>query len=201
MLPHVIMQNMVEFERRSAMPQTTFKTYENGSGSVLYISSDVPSPFHMDIRSFSNCTIIEIADHTSIQFQDMMFEKGSLVASELSILNKKDTQESETEKEPDPLPSDSPIKITRGKKADSFKYKIERIASDSQKGKSTQFIDLEIGKSGDVTLTRRDYEQQQKADFVFRTAENGGKFPIFAQVFTKIAAEIIKADKKEKKSN
>jgi hypothetical protein len=53
-----------------------------------------------------------------------------------------------------------------------------------------KFLDIEVAQEGDVALTMRNEQFNTEGTMVFRTAENGGKYPILAEAFTKIA-EII----------
>jgi len=97
------------------------------------------------------------------------------------------------------LPSHVSTQVQTGTPNDSFTLRvinIESLDNDPEPEESLaslSFMDIEIAKDGNVTVAIRnvDYKKQTKtASVVFKTGENGGKFPLVAEVFTRVAKKI-----------
>ncbi len=79
-----------------------------------------------------------------------------------------------------------------GKNHDESKYIIKRIPDGDTDDKS---IDIEITRDGNAIVTMHDNRRNNQALIEFKTGENGGKYPIMAEVFTRIAKRIANAKK------
>jgi hypothetical protein len=99
----------------------------------------------------------------------------------------------------DRLPSYVSTRVERGNSTDSFELKVANIESmdnvpEDEDGLSSQnFLDIEVAKDGNITVTIRNVrygEKDRPARLVFKTAENGGKFPLVAEVFTRVAESL-----------
>ena len=100
----------------------------------------------------------------------------------------------------DTLPSLLDISVQVGKEPSESRYIIKGIPDDNAGPEDdTRFksMDIEITKEGNAIVTVHDNRRNNQASMEFKTAENGGKFPIMAEVFTRIAERIAKAKKKQ----
>ncbi len=91
-------------------------------------------------------------------------------------------------------PDYSKMEVKKGKNKDEPKYLVKGIP-DEEEGKE-QFLDIEVAQDGDVAITMRNELFNKEGTMVFRTAENGGKYPILAAAFTKIAEIIVESQSK-----
>lgn len=58
---------------------------------------------------------------------------------------------------------------------------------------------VEVVKNGDVFLTQRN-ARVGTATMLFKTKENGGRYPVVAEAFTRIVERIIRAVEKQEKA-
>lgn len=101
----------------------------------------------------------------------------------------------------DHVPSYVSTQIIKGKKKDPFEVKvigIENMDNDIP-GKGFTVMDLELSKPGDVTLSFRNMnkddmdEGEHRLSLTFKTAANGGQFPLVAESFARVARRFAKA--------
>lgn len=205
---------MVEQEGRKPVEINGVIVFENYPlpDGVYNIPNDSETPFVLNVISAQGDKFLEIEDptaKTNIFFEkDMRFRTYAgggdfpLIAFELNILKEAFLKHAgqippgykEKERFIDGSKSWSTTKIVVGKKPSS-QYIITNIPADDQEN-NTQFMDIEVKNNGDVLLTRRDMERDKKATMTFKTAENDGKFPIMAEVFTQIAKGMVETQKK-----
>jgi hypothetical protein len=85
-------------------------------------------------------------------------------------------------------------RVQTGKSNDSFRLKVTNIESmnNDDHFQGPCFMDIEVGKDGNVTFALRNIQEkgEAKLSLLFKTAENGGKFPLVAEVFTRVAKRI-----------
>ena len=78
--------------------------------------------------------------------------------------------------------------VKKGKPKDPFELKVSDLTEDDEIiGEWTKFMDILVGKEGNVEVTMRNTDYEIAKTILFKTAENGGKFPIMANVFTRLA--------------
>ena len=90
----------------------------------------------------------------------------------------------------DRIPRHLPLKVQKGKDTDPFQLRITDITDDKGYGEMRSQMDLELARAGDVTLAVRGDDEQPPLSIVFKTAENGGRFPVMAQAFGRIATRL-----------
>ncbi len=86
-----------------------------------------------------------------------------------------------------------PVKVELGGDEDDFEFRVTDITEDEEyAGRFTKFMDIVVGKDGNIVVTMRAVRKVKPTvkSILFKTAENGGKFPVMAQVFKRIAEEI-----------
>lgn len=84
-------------------------------------------------------------------------------------------------------PDYSEIQIKIGENTNEPKYTVRGIPDEDG---NERFLDIEVAQSGEVKIKMRDDYFKTEGTMIFKTVENGGKYPILAEAFTKIA-EII----------
>lgn len=188
---------------------------KNGPVHGVYnIPSDDESPFILSVFYLTGDAVLGVEDmtmKTGVFFLNGMRFRTSagggdfpLIANELNILMKSFLDHrgkippgyKERERFIDTGKPRSTTTIRVGKKPSESKFVITNIPADDQDdGNDTQFMDIEVENNGDVQLTRRDTTRNQKATMTFKTAKNGGKFPIMAEVFTQIAKGMADTEK------
>lgn len=94
-------------------------------------------------------------------------------------------------------PDYSGIQVKVSEKDDKPKYSVVGIPDEDG---NDRFLDIEIAQNGDVAVTMRDEQFNTEGTMVFRTEENGGKYPILAAAFTKIAEIIAESQPRGKGS-
>jgi hypothetical protein len=108
-------------------------------------------------------------------------------------------------KEQTALVKNLPVKARRGEKTAAFRYIVVDITDIEQeeqyeekdRDKFTRFMDIMVLKSGDVIVAIKDADNCPKGlAVIFKTAQNGGEFPIIAEVFTRIARRFVEATEK-----
>ncbi len=98
----------------------------------------------------------------------------------------------------DRIPGHLPLRVQKGKDTDPFQLKITDITDDKGDDEMMRSqMDLELARAGDVTLTVTGDDEQlflkPPLSIVFKTAENGGRFPVMAQAFGRIATRLARA--------
>lgn len=102
----------------------------------------------------------------------------------------------------DKFPNHLVATLEKGKTPEDSRYIIRDLQDDDEEdGKLSKFLDIEITKDGNAIVTQKFFLHGRKPDekptsqrqMIFKTAKNGGKFPIMAEVFTRIAERIAKA--------
>lgn len=86
-----------------------------------------------------------------------------------------------------------PVKVELGTEEDDFELRVTDITEDEEyPGKFSKFMDITVSKNGNVTVTMRAVRRVQPTvkSILFKSGENGGRFPVMAEVFTRIAREI-----------
>jgi hypothetical protein len=187
------------------------KEFTTDDSGIYGIPSDTKSPWTMDfiIRYDHALQFTDQAGETGIAFPAIRFRKSggpfNFIAAELSVL--RDSFEKYNGQIPeydiqndteDSFPSYVDTTVWVGKNPDESKYIIKGIPdgdispniNDDTRYKS---IDIEIAKNGNAIVTIRHTRRNNQASMEFKTAENGGKYPIMAEVFTRIAERIAKA--------
>lgn len=183
-----------------------------GTTWVNDIPSDTPSPWKINLL-YKEDVFLQFEDptaETGIYFPEMRFRSSGsgpffLLVEELAVLpeafmnyqgqippgykNRSITAD---------LPSTFfGVKVQVGQKPDESKYIIKGIPDgNANPDDNNKFIDIEIAWNGNATVTMRDICHEDSASVEFRTAENGGKYPVLAAVFTHIAERIAKAKTK-----
>jgi hypothetical protein len=108
-------------------------------------------------------------------------------------------------KEQEALISHLPIKVITGDKTAAFRHMVVNITDIEQEGRDqeedrygfTRFMSIVVLKSGDVIVAIKDADNcPQGLAAIFKTAQNGGRFPIMAEVFTRIAQRFAEAAEK-----
>lgn len=181
------------------------------AGNVNEIPSDAKSPWTLNFE-FNEDAFLQFVDSTAetgIYFLPIRFRRSGygpffMLAEELSFLPEAFMSyqgkifpnfENQNRAADDPSTfSGTEIKV--GRKPDESKYIIKGIPhADGGPDDNLRFIslDIEITRNGDSILTMHDNRRNNHASMEFRTAENGGKYPIMAAVFTRIAERIAKA--------
>lgn len=86
-------------------------------------------------------------------------------------------------------PSNEGLSVVVGKSPNEPRYIIKGLPNEND---IDETLDIEISQAGDATITLTDftYGRPQVGTMTFKTAENGGKYPIMAEAFTKIAEGI-----------
>jgi hypothetical protein len=180
------------------------------SSSINDIPSDIKSPWVLNFE-FKYDVFMQFTDSigkTGIFFPPIRFRRSGgpffLIAEEFAILqeafenNKGQVPEDYKKRKnnQDIFPSyvDTTFKI--GTKPDESKYIIKGIPDgDVSSEDNNKLMDIEITKGGNAVITMRDIRHNNQASIEFKTAENGGRYPIMAAVFTRIAERITKAKK------
>jgi hypothetical protein len=178
---------------------------------IYGIPSDTKSPWTMDfiIRYDHALQFTDPTGETGIAFPAIRFRKSGgpfrFIAEELSILrdsfekyggqipeydNRYETENS--------FPGYVNTTVQVGKKPNEPKYVIKGVPDGDispNNNDDTRFrsIDIEIARNGNAVVTMRDTRRNNQASMEFKTAENGGKYPIMAEVFTRIAKRIANA--------
>ena len=188
-------------------------TYENVT-RIENISGDTVGPFVLEALYTDDVylTMLDTKDYRQIPPDGMRFRTSGSdflsIALELSVLPKIFRNNnghipqsykgfSNGDSIGDYFPGNGMAVETHKNKA-LPKIEVKNIPCDDE-GQSKQ-MDIVVLHSGDVVLKMRGHwidEEIIQGEMVFKTAENGGKFPIMAFVFTKIAERIVKAKQKE----
>lgn len=179
---------------------------------VNEIPSDTKSPWVLAFV-FQQDVFLQFTDatgKTGVLFPPIRFRSffggGALplINEELSILPKSfmnhqgqmPPEYKKRNKTEDRLPSYVDITVRVGKKPNESKYIIKGIPDgDANLDDNNKFLDIEITKDGNAIVTMRDTHRNNQASVEFKTTENGGKYPIMAEVFARIAERIAKAKK------
>lgn len=141
-----------------------------------------------------------------IYFPVMRFRRSggpfNFIAEELSILSKAFSdyqgqippEYKRQNGKSDLFPSYLNTTVQIGTRPGESKYIIKGIPDgDANPDDSSKFMDIEITETGNAILVMRDTRRNNQASIEFKTAQNGGKYPIMAEVFTRIAERIARA--------
>ena len=179
---------------------------------VNEIPSDTKSPLALDF-AFQQDVFLRFTDikgETDVLLPTIRFRRYAgggpfpLIAEELSILPEAFMQYQgqippgykNRQKAKDLFPSYVDIIVKVGKNPDESRYIIKGIPDgDANPNDNNKFLDIEITKDGNAIVAMRDTRRNNQASVEFKTAENGGKYPIMAEVFTRISERIAKAKK------
>lgn len=95
----------------------------------------------------------------------------------------------------DIIPRHLSLRVEEGGNEDGYLYRVTGITDDKGYGEmdSGSQMDLELARSGDVTVRVRGSDEQPPLSIVFKTAENGGRFPVMAQAFGRITQRLARA--------
>lgn len=108
-------------------------------------------------------------------------------------------------KEQTVLVSHLPIKVKEGEKTAAFRHMVLNITDTKQEERDqeedrygfTRFMDIVVLKSGNVIVAIKDADNCPPGlAVIFKTAQNGGRFPIMAEVFTRITQRFVEAAEK-----
>lgn len=164
----------------------------------------------------SGDAVIDLQDptfETDIYLESTIFRSGSgggalpCIAEELNVLfrafenhgGKIPSWYKRKNHQDDRFPDYLIATVEKGKTPEDSKYVIRDLQDDDeQSDKLSKFLDIEITRDGDAIVTQKFFlhgrkpnrEPTAQRQMVFKTAENGGKFPIMAEVFTRIAERI-----------
>lgn len=175
------------------------------------IPSDTQSSWVLDF-AFQQDVFLQFTDatgKTDVFFPAIRFRRSGcgpffMLAEELSFLPEAFTKykgqifpryenQSRTEDTPSTFFG---TEVRVGKKPNESRYIIKGIPDgDANPDDNNKFLDIEITKDGNAIVTMRDTHRNNQASVEFKTTENGGKYPIMAEVFARIAERIAKAKK------
>lgn len=176
------------------------------------IPSDTPSPWKISLL-YKYDIFLQFNDSTAetgIYLPGIRFRRSGcghffLIAEELSFLPEAFMNyqgkispdfENQTRTIDDPS-TFAGTEIRVGKKQNESKYVIKGIPDGNANPEdNNKFLDIEITNEGNAILTMRDTRRNNQASMKFKTAENGGRYPIMAAVFTRIAERIANAKRR-----
>ena len=188
----------------------------NGRIEVLDIPSDSDNRFSMSIGSINDMYLTlndSRTDDESCIFKPMRFRSGvgggafphisAYLVSIMESFQRHDGQISDEYRKKEHLlhlssrpahtdaPSSEGLSVMIGKNPSEPRYLIKGLPNENE---INETLDIEISQAGDATITLTDltYNRPQIGTMTFKTAENGGKYPIMAEAFTKIAEGIVK---------
>ncbi len=185
--------------------------------SIEAVPSDINPFYTMDISQAPNDDVFirfnDLKSHTIIKAVRINgnFEGGpyTLVTDELVnlIRNFASSKEPDHIRHPEEKKEElfssivNPLVLTGGPD-DDFRIKVSGIESMDNPVEEEDldlfggsFLDIIVGKNGNVTTAIRNTGWQSPKQLIleFKTAENGGKFPLVAQTFTRICERFIQA--------
>ena len=95
----------------------------------------------------------------------------------------------------DIIPRHLSLRVEEGGNEDGYLYRVIGITDDKEYGEmgSGSQMNLELARSGDVIVSVKGRDEQLPLSMVFKTAENGGRFPVMAQAFGRITQRLARA--------
>ena len=180
--------------------------------SIENIPDDNGSPFTMDLSVASDAwlRIIDSSGHVPSPYESIRFrsyEGGGFIpciAEELRHVAKAfKSCDGEIPEDfnsfPRPIDDKPPSFSYEGIQTSKLKDKprisvIGLIDHDSQRDNVEKTLDINVAQNGDVNLIMKD-KRTDEGKITFKTGENGGKYPIMAAVFTRIAERIVRASR------
>lgn len=181
-----------------------------GPNRVNNIPGDTPNSLWTVGFSFEWDAFMQFNDSTGKTYLPMMRFRSQagggflpLISEELSILPRafmenggQIVDHGNQNEANNQFPSWLNIDIRVGKTPSESKYIIKGIPDgDANPEDNNKFLDIEITNEGNAILTMRDTRRNNSALMEFKTKENGGRYPIMAAVFTRIAERIAKTKK------
>lgn len=215
-------------KRKPKLPEGIEIRDANMGKIIGNIPNDTGSPFAFSLMIGSGIrlgdAVIDLSDttfETGIYLEPIIFRSGfgggalPCIAEELSVLfrafenhgGKIPSWYKRKNHQDDRFPNYIVATVEESKNPEDSQYIIRNLQDDDEQiDELRKFLDIEITREGDVIVTQRFLRSDFGTDgcievqgqMVLKTAKNGGKFSIMAEVFTRIAERIAKSQARKK---